>query len=903
MSKVYQLATIFKNNISRLYFTINKYGIINYILVSFYIFIIAPLGIFNTPDLSIDGSWMLALPAAVEKGMTFGSDFLFTYGPLGFLVTRIPLHHNKLYYIVVDIYFLSNVAYLLYYILKRNSNLITYAIIYVVCITFGYLYNANLVLTLTWILVFMLFLFIKHNQKAVLINSILLTLFLFFTKVNVGIIVIGFLYSCLAFCVYLKRITLKEMTVYLSVHLLATILLSYFLRVDLYRYIIGSLHLIDAYNDAMFMQIANPVNLYFAIFIIAVFVIISVKYFKAIKQDLFLLYVFLLVASMLYIVFKQGFVRADGHYLGFFIYSTPFISLVLLFCTIDKLRQALTKLVVFTLFLGYVNSIGEITPLYYFGAIDLKVQLLGSYIANASNKEYQFDYTFLKPQQEIPEHISKKIGNSTVDIIPTDISYIILNNLNYNPRPVIQTYSAYDAYLDNINFEKYNSADAPEYIIFTLESIDNRYAFYDETKTKLAILKNYEVIDRSWKYLLLRKLRRPGTIETVKRTKGTAKINEYFSVSKTTDLQYLKPDIEYSLLGKLKRFFHQPPQLSVSFILSNGEIKTFKAIKTVVNAGVIINKYVEGNTQMDLFISHNGVSNRRIKEVKFHTDTPWGFKKDFTYTNELIKIHSETKNQIDNIASIRQQNINLISETNNLVGDLAAMFEDDENYFSAAGWAAIEGMGTENSTVSLILQSDKQAYICQTIPSLRHEVTENHNTSSNNKTGYYTFVSKKDMAPGKYRLGVQVIKNDTLTAIEFTDKLVYKEYYQGPILVNSLPPETNNLVGDLLGLYDENDNYISIGGWAAIEGMGAENTVISIVLQSDKHSYVCQTVATDRPDVTAHFNTFNFDKSGYHAAISKKDLAPGKYKLGIRIVKKNTIIALQFTDQIIEKSL
>lgn len=78
--------------------------------------------------------------------------------------------------------------------------------------------------------------------------------------------------------------------------------------------------------------------------------------------------------------------------------------------------------------------------------------------------ERLFNYTYSKNFDEkplqFPERVKSKIGQRTVDILHNDVSYIFFNKLNYNPRPVIQTYSAYTAELMQLNGRKYASASA-----------------------------------------------------------------------------------------------------------------------------------------------------------------------------------------------------------------------------------------------------------------------------------------------------------------------------------------------------------------------------------------------------------------------------------------------------------
>lgn len=55
----------------------------------------------------------------------------------------------------------------------------------------------------------------------------------------------------------------------------------------------------------------------------------------------------------------------------------------------------------------------------------------------------------------LPSEITDKIGRKSVDIVPWEIVFPYFNRLNYNPRPVVQSYAAFTPYLINLNYEKY----------------------------------------------------------------------------------------------------------------------------------------------------------------------------------------------------------------------------------------------------------------------------------------------------------------------------------------------------------------------------------------------------------------------------------------------------------------
>lgn len=64
---------------------------------------------------------------------------------------------------------------------------------------------------------------------------------------------------------------------------------------------------------------------------------------------------------------------------------------------------------------------------------------------------------------------------STVDAFPWDITDLIVNGLNYVPRPVIQSYSAYTDHLLDLNAKHFRSTAAPMFLVLKGQSIDQRF--------------------------------------------------------------------------------------------------------------------------------------------------------------------------------------------------------------------------------------------------------------------------------------------------------------------------------------------------------------------------------------------------------------------------------------------
>jgi len=67
----------------------------SWIVLSYLILLIVLLfpyyQISNIPSAGIDNSWRIALEMAYQKGLIFGKDIIYTYGPLGRLTQRISI--------------------------------------------------------------------------------------------------------------------------------------------------------------------------------------------------------------------------------------------------------------------------------------------------------------------------------------------------------------------------------------------------------------------------------------------------------------------------------------------------------------------------------------------------------------------------------------------------------------------------------------------------------------------------------------------------------------------------------------------------------------------------------------------------------------------------------------------
>ena len=332
--------------------------------------------------------------------------------------------------------------------------------------------------------------FQKPSAKYFIIPFVI-SILSFFIKLNTSFLAI-FIFYIFIFGSFFIHKKLDFGKIVLAILLpIFLIFSSWILNVDLAGYIKNGLELISNYNDSMnyFSSSFTKYNVFVVLTSLVSLSGFAYLLFKNKKnlQTLISIFTFSLV---LFVLFKQALVRSDGLHLFAFFYFAPVLWLFCLLFLYKESRVVNISVLILsliTLFAGilplrYDIKTAEFNPLNRFNYF---AELIGGKNSEAENQTYE--------NFKLPDEIISIIGQKTVDIIPHNVNLIYFNKLNYDPRPVFQSYAAYSENLINLNRQKYESENAPDFVIFSNEILDNRYALFDDAGAKIAILENYSV--------------------------------------------------------------------------------------------------------------------------------------------------------------------------------------------------------------------------------------------------------------------------------------------------------------------------------------------------------------------------------------------------------------------------
>jgi hypothetical protein len=205
----------------------------------------------------------------------------------------------------------------------------------------------------------------------------------------------------------------------------------------------------------------------------------------------------------------------------------------------------------------------------------------------------------------LPQKVLAIIGKSSVDIYPVLLSSIIANNLNWNARPVMQSYVSYTPYLDNLNAVHFSSSDkSPQYIIWSnekperlwvsdLDECDNKYILNGEPNTIYQLFKWYKIIWHNDKYTVFARQKNAQLAPPTNLQKLEAQWDTWIIVPKKKQKAFLRAQIitQKTLLGKVKNFLYKLGDVMLDYKLSDGTIVSKRIVLATAINGLWISPY------------------------------------------------------------------------------------------------------------------------------------------------------------------------------------------------------------------------------------------------------------------------------------------------------------------------
>lgn len=880
------------------------------------VFILVPISP-EMPKEGLDPSWAFGLNQAISQGLLFGRDVIFTYGPFVFLYTKLyhPAVANSM--IIASLYLSISYGGLLFFLLK-NKPWYFLAFVWVALMTTLMVKDA---IFYTYPLLVAIYCFNWINQKKQLnqdykLSPIVLTL-LFFPLGLLPLIKGSFLFVCLTISVFSFLLFFTERKWVQAITVISSFLISvvFFWTIsgqpiaNLYHYFTSSSAIISGYGEAMSIDgnLSEIVFYLLATFILLSFLLIE----KDVVSNILKLFIVLSFSIYLFLAFKGGFVRHDGH--AMIAASAILIAAVCIFWVVN-LKKASIVLIFASLACIGIN-------LHYIGMQFFIYNIKSFYLANWSGIKKSFadnqwrDQEFNNALVQIQNKVKFPKLKGTTDIYSYSQSYLIASKNYWNPRPVLQSYSAYTPSLAQIDKMHLLSKKSPDNLIFKLETIDSRIPALENGPSWPVFLSYYQPSALENDYLYLHKKSSTDGIPNTKNIQEASySFGEDVFVPDISTPVFVEIHMEQSLFGRLMNILYKPSQLQISLHLKNGTTKSYRIIPEMAKSEFLISPLVEYTAEFSLLYGGvNFLKNKKVESFSItSTEGEWQWRNSFRVIFKEMSDYTKTDvSKIHNFGHIEQNmpyhDISFAKSCSgyiDVINDAPAVssFIVDNNLLKVQGWL-VNSTGAKavlhESVLLVLTDAQGKNFFIKTNPMHRPDVAASFKDSKLGASGY-TAIADVSTIKGSYTLGLAYVEKDSIkicpqfkttgtfgtsdNAIDMLnkEKVSIAQQCIGFIdTLNGVPPAASFIANQSL----------NVRGWLAksiTPAVELPESVLLVLTDSKGKNIFIKTRPILRPDVGKYYKNSMLDASGYVTTVDVSGIE-GNYTLGVAYKEKNSI--------------
>lgn len=307
------------------------------------------------------------------------------------------------------------------------------------------------------------------------------------------------------------------------------------------------------------------------------------------------------LGSILFIVFKLGYIRNDQHELT----STLALVLISLACLAvagsgnkQMAGAAACLLIVSLLFASSVFNL-------WLPGDGLRKQLAGTFSTHSLLAPFAGPLTgYLRSDYE-KNLATERTGHplppikGETDLYSYAQTVLFAHALPYQPRPIIQSYSAYTPGLAEMNAAHLRTARAAGNILFAIQPLDERFPSLDDGLSWPELLTLYDIKGRSddgGTFLLLSRSAAPREFRLTPLQNASAHFGETITLPAATNGPvWVEIEIKKSLAGTVVSTLYKPPVLMLTVSLQDHTQHRFRLVPGMAGGGFLLSPLIADN--------------------------------------------------------------------------------------------------------------------------------------------------------------------------------------------------------------------------------------------------------------------------------------------------------------------
>lgn len=599
----------------------------------------------------LDPSWIYGLNVYNIEHVIFGRDLLFTYGPLGYILFPQPVGNNiASAFSILMLFFLAmlgTTAFILFsksfaHINHRMGNLLaSLFFLYIAFLAGNYIPEYWTTYILLMVLSAILVKKSRHTYWFMII-AVLITVISMFIKFNTGILNLICMYIFLFLLFMQKSEQIKLFAIIIIVGIPAIFTGSYLLYNfsfhDLGVYAYSAINISSGYIYNMSMEVKDT---FYTDYIAALMIIFLGCLCKITHDDKKNGLYAILFLFAFFITFKHGIVRGDHITVVPTIFCLYF-SIYILFMKADitEYLQGKIKYLVMVLCIALVafpmhhRQVSNLLQPLYTGVDHIQTLVLCTVHENRSFKQLD------QREAVMDRDFSAVLGQHSMTIYPWEFSLYNIGEHVYRPIPVFSI-NVGTVFLDQKNADFFAADNAPEYIILSLETVDNQYPLINNPAMWMEILKRYDVVDYDDKNFLLAKRNSAcESVETEIETRSIGK-NDTITIPESSSHILIKVDADLSLKGNLAKLLYRIPEVNMDAVLNDGSVYHQRIILNVWQNPVMIDVIPKEKSDFVKIMDDTIDDGRKVKEIRFSGEGLAYYKDNIKITFSSVDLNKK----------------------------------------------------------------------------------------------------------------------------------------------------------------------------------------------------------------------------------------------------------------------
>ena len=477
------------------------------------------------PQQGLDPSWMTGIALASQRGFDYGTEIVFTYGPLGFLFA--PSTVSAAHAVLAGLFLVAMRVALAATVLWAAGRSFPLPVAFVIALVTSALVQQDELV----IIAFAVAAVALSDDPPDFVRPLLvyggglMSAVGVLGKLSFGVIVLALCFVGVAGLDARRLANLARLACTFVASLLVLWLVTGQPLAALPDYVRHSNEVVSGFASAMMLEDPPAAwdRVFMAVAVAAAFAAVAiVSWSWPLTRRIGAL---ALVAVLAFTAFKQGFVRHDDVHMRILVPAllAPWVA----FVWRGGMRAAAAAAIA-AIAIAYFpvagESLGDIAdPL---DRAEAARDDVGSLLI-ASERRDVLDAARERTahQYDVDDATLEAVGDAEVAVYPWETTLAWTYDLNWRPLPVFQSYTAYTRELDELNAESLRSAEGPERLLRHVQSsVDGRYGPYEAPATTLAMLCNFEALHTTAEYQVLGRVPdrcgEPRTLESVEAPYG-----------------------------------------------------------------------------------------------------------------------------------------------------------------------------------------------------------------------------------------------------------------------------------------------------------------------------------------------------------------------------------------------